>query len=34
MGREHHCPTHMLWYPHLCATNDVVVVDYVDEPTE
>jgi organic hydroperoxide reductase OsmC/OhrA len=24
---------HMLWYLHLCATNDVVVVDYVDEPT-
>lgn len=21
----------MLWYLHLCATSDVVVVDYVDE---
>jgi organic hydroperoxide reductase OsmC/OhrA len=23
---------HMLWYLHLCATNDVVVLDYRDEP--
>lgn len=22
---------HMLWYLHLCATNGVIVVDYVDE---
>ena len=23
---------HMLWYLHLCAVNDVVVLDYRDEP--
>ena len=22
---------HMLWYLHLCATNGVVVIDYIDE---
>ncbi|MBS9533378.1 OsmC family protein [Mycobacterium sp. M1] len=23
---------HMLWYLHLCAVNDVIVVSYVDHP--
>jgi hypothetical protein len=23
---------HLLWYLHLCATNDVVVLDHRDEP--
>jgi organic hydroperoxide reductase OsmC/OhrA len=23
---------HMLWFLHLCATNEITVVDYVDEP--
>ncbi|MEL6488796.1 MAG: OsmC family protein [Cyanobacteria bacterium J06621_3] len=24
---------HMLWYLHLCTTRNIVVLDYVDEPT-
>jgi organic hydroperoxide reductase OsmC/OhrA len=23
---------HMLWYLHLCAINEIVVVEYIDEP--
>lgn len=24
---------HMLWFSHLCADNDVIVIDYIDSPT-